>query len=440
MLLQRHIAVVGFPMALASAADHGPATTWPTRGHFHLGFGAQQTDPLGPAATAAEIEAALRALGSIGDGNVQVTQGPLPASAARIEFLGSLGQSEQPLLGIEKELAGGVGTTLTISRLQPGQPGRNRIDRITGDPNVNTGSFTLSVSAGGQTCITTDISFAPVGGAAEIQAALEALPNVGAGNIQCSGPPLPEGPIDLEWQGALAGAAGPTEVTLDSTALQGGQYAISLYQAPNVGQNEIQALTMGHGAVQAWLVRDGGPQQAIAATPVDRGHGQWTIDLTAAETDAAMLGLLLEAADCLPAHCAVRTVGYDLAAPGILVAGYAAGQSPAALILAQPDQRLLTDAQGRVRVAANDDKTDYGLAAADRAALAQAVLAQDVAAVEASAAAHSLCYVILAMSEARTTAQPGRLSVYRSDGQTLFAEKLLTSDASAAPITGIATP
>ena len=71
------------------------------------------------------------------------------------------------------------------------------------------------------------------------------------------------------------------------------------------------------------------------------------------------------------------------------------------------------------------------------AAIADAVLSRDVASVEATAAEHSLCYLVLAAGESNTVDHAGFLTVYRTDGETEFCQKKLTSSAGAQAITGI---
>lgn len=73
----------------------------------------------------------------------------------------------------------------------------------------------------------------------------------------------------------------------------------------------------------------------------------------------------------------------------------------------------------------------------ERAAIAKAVLSQDVVDVEDAANDHSLCYVVLAASQSTTNLAVGTLTVFKSDGTTPFAEKTIHSEAGAAPITGV---
>lgn len=47
------------------------------------------------------------------------------------------------------------------------------------------------------------------------------------------------------------------------------------------------------GTATGYVTLDGGTQTAIAGSPVHEGNGQWTVDLTAAEMDGALVGLLI---------------------------------------------------------------------------------------------------------------------------------------------------
>lgn len=158
-----------------------------------------------------------------------------------------------------------------------------------------------------------------------------------------------------------------------------------------VNRSDGTAVTTGEAT--GFCTLDGGTQQALAGTPTHLGGGQWSVALSAAEMNADVVGLLLTHPLALPVHFTVRTV-----------------------------PRLADE---------------VALAAAERAALADAVLGRDVAAVEADAPPHSLCYVVLAMSQASAAAHPGQLTVYRSDGQTEFVRKSLRTDAHALAVIGV---
>jgi hypothetical protein len=78
-----------------------------------------------------------------------------------------------------------------------------------------------------------------------------------------------------------------------------------------------------------------------------------------------------------------------------------------------------------------------GLTDAQIEQIADAVLSRSVAQVEATADPNSLCYVVLALAHADTTTHDGKLTVFQTTGAE-FAQRTITSQAGAEPITGIA--
>jgi len=78
------------------------------------------------------------------------------------------------------------------------------------------------------------------------------------------------------------------------------------------------------------------------------------------------------------------------------------------------------------------------LTAAEREALADALLARDVSHAEAAASRCSLATVILAATnKANTIDNPGRLTIYRTDGVTSHVQIPISTDPSASPIDGV---
>ena len=67
--------------------------------------------------------------------------------------------------------------------------------------------------------------------------------------------------------------------------------------------------------------------------------------------------------------------------------------------------------------------------------VADAILARDVAQVEAGAPEHSLCTVVLAALESQIVGTTW--AIKRTDGSTTHAAKTVTKDAAAEPITGV---
>ncbi len=161
-------------------------------------FKLDTTAPIPYNASAAQVQAALSALPSIGAGNVQVTFGPLTGSAANpvtIEFVGQLAAKNlQPLTADRSGLSA------------------NEVQQITLDPTVTGGTFRLQYQ-GQQTA---QLPFNA--DAATIQAALQALPAIGANNVIVTGGALPGTPITIEFIGAR-GSANVTQVTVVNNQL-----------------------------------------------------------------------------------------------------------------------------------------------------------------------------------------------------------------------------
>jgi hypothetical protein len=85
----------------------------PTGGTFTLGYQGQVTAPIAFNATAATVQAALRALSTIGGTNVTCTGGALPGAAITCTFSGPLVLATVPL--ITANISGLTGGTPTIT-------------------------------------------------------------------------------------------------------------------------------------------------------------------------------------------------------------------------------------------------------------------------------------------------------------------------------------
>ncbi len=127
----------------------------------------------------------------------------------------ALGSGPSTDLTMDVDATTTLNDILTWLNTNEGTPAVNEEQTIaiTGSPTG--GSFTLSF--GGET--TAPIAFNAT--AAQVDAALEALSTIGAGNVACSGPDLPGGSIVVEFTGALAGQD-VALLTIDDSALTGG--------------------------------------------------------------------------------------------------------------------------------------------------------------------------------------------------------------------------
>lgn len=61
------------------------------------------------------------------------------------------------------------------------------------------------------------------------------------------------------------------------------------------------------GTVAGYVTLDGGTQTPLVATPTHEGNGQWSADLSAAEMNGNVVGLVFTHDDASPAHFTLRT-------------------------------------------------------------------------------------------------------------------------------------
>lgn len=92
----------------------------PTGGTFTLTFQGSTTDPIAYNATAATVQAALRALPNIGSGDVTCTGGPLPGTAVTATFGGALAGQDVAVMTATSSLTGGTAPAVVITTPTPG--------------------------------------------------------------------------------------------------------------------------------------------------------------------------------------------------------------------------------------------------------------------------------------------------------------------------------
>lgn len=95
----------------------------PTGGDFTITFGDQTTDAIAYNALASAVQTALEALSNIGDGNVVVTGGPLPAYPLTIQFTGALGGENVAAITTTNSFTGGTSPDTTIATATGGEAG-----------------------------------------------------------------------------------------------------------------------------------------------------------------------------------------------------------------------------------------------------------------------------------------------------------------------------
>lgn len=214
----------------------------PSGGTFTLSFGGQTTSNLAYNATASAVQTAVQAMSSVGSGNATVSGangGPYT-----ITFNGSLASAPQTLITASGSgLTGGTSPTVTVSHSTTGATAVNEQQTVTITGTLpDTGGYTLTYS--GQT--TTQLSY--TGSAATVQAALQALSNIGNGNATVSG--SAGGPYTVTFTGSLAATNVAALTATDSTpvlipspsqtlAQQGITVSTVVVTNPNSGQTYV---------------------------------------------------------------------------------------------------------------------------------------------------------------------------------------------------------
>jgi hypothetical protein len=174
----------------------------PGTGTFTLTFGGQTTDNLNWNATAADVQSKLEALSTVGTGNVVCTGGPINTSDVRVEFKGTFSKTDVGAITASSSMTQ-TSPVMLVAETTAGDPGTNEIQQVSVE-QVTGGTFTLTYS--GQT--TTAIAFDAT--AAKVEQELESLSTVGNGNVDVTGGPLTEAPLQVEFIGTL----GKTDLSL----------------------------------------------------------------------------------------------------------------------------------------------------------------------------------------------------------------------------------
>jgi hypothetical protein len=245
----------------------------PTGGTFTLSFASQTTAPIPFNATSAEVQTALQNLAAIGPGNVVCTGGPLPSNNVTITFAGTLGfQALSPISVGASNLTGGTGPATTLAHTVTGSARSNDVQTLSLSGNPTGGSFTLSF--GGQT--TAAIPFNAT--SAQVQAALQTLVSVGAGNVICGGGPLPAAVV-ITFEAAL-GLQPQAPITVGASNLTGPAPAVA-HTTSGAGVNDLQTLSIsGNPTGGSFALAFGG--QTTAAIPSNA---------TAAQVQASLVAL-----------------------------------------------------------------------------------------------------------------------------------------------------
>lgn len=152
---------------------------------YNVGAGNVTTAAIAWNASAATVQAALVALAGVGAGQVLVTGGPGPSNAWYVQWTGTLGGQVIAPGTINGTSLTGAGSVMT-AEVQIGNglsDDLQMLDLSVNASNANAGSYTLTLD--GQTTAAIAIN----AGAPAVQTAIQALPNVGAGNCLVFGGP-----------------------------------------------------------------------------------------------------------------------------------------------------------------------------------------------------------------------------------------------------------
>lgn len=249
-----------------------------TAGTFTITWSGQTTAAIDSDATAAEVTAALEALSNIGAGNIEVTDGPGDLGATTpyvIEFIGDLANANRAEITASSTGLLTPGGTATPATTVGGVEPVNEVQALAVD--ATGGTFTVTWS--GQTTSALDFDFT----GAEMTTAMEALSNIGAGNIVVTGGPGDNGgttPYSFEFTGTLAGG-NRAEITANGASLTGGAGTAtpSTTTAGVAAVNEQQTVTVAADGGTFTITYSGQTTSALA------------YDSTAAEIETALEAL-----------------------------------------------------------------------------------------------------------------------------------------------------
>lgn len=208
----------------------------PGGGSFTLTYDGQTTIPIAYNATAAQVESALEALPSIGNGNVSVdgqAGGPYT-----ITFTGQLGAQDVGAVTANGSALSNPSPTILVATPTAGVAAVNAVQTVTISGGPTGGTFTLTLN--GQTTAALPYNAT----AAALQTALQSLPSIGAGNATVTGDD--GGPYTVTFVGGMGGQV-VAQMTADDSGLTGGTapaVAVATTTAGVSGVNEKQTLTL----------------------------------------------------------------------------------------------------------------------------------------------------------------------------------------------------
>lgn len=152
--LRLQLAVTG-ATAQTTDEEQTVAVTDAEGGTFTLSLDGQTTSAIAHDADAATVQAALEALSTIGEGNVECSGGPLGTEPVTVTFIGSLSGTNVPEMVADDALLTGEGATVTVTTSQAGSTATPKLDVTVETSHDGTtwrelGAFTQATSAGSE--------------------------------------------------------------------------------------------------------------------------------------------------------------------------------------------------------------------------------------------------------------------------------------------------
>jgi hypothetical protein len=226
----------------------------PTGGTFKLAYDGQTTADITWSATnstlIANIDGALEALSNIEPGEVTTAAGTLVGGIGTIfiTFSGALAEINVPMITVaDNSLTDASTPTIAIVETTPGDTGTNEVQTLTIGNQPTGGTFKLEFD--GQTTAAITWSATNITLLANIDAALEALSNIGAGEVACAATTLTAGigALTITFSGTLAETNVATITVADNSLTHATTPTLVFAQTTQgiIAVNEIQTITFG---------------------------------------------------------------------------------------------------------------------------------------------------------------------------------------------------
>jgi hypothetical protein len=192
-------------------------------GTFQLNFNGETTDPISWSSTDAtlvsNIQDAITALPGVLSGEITISEHDLTSGigTVRADFAGNFGASPSPLITVWDNSLTGTDPTITTREVKPGYESRATIQGIYFGETVTGGTFQLEFDGETTSAISWSSTNATLQG--NIDSALEALSNIGAGNVTVGAGSLVagRGSATVTFIGPLAGTTIPKMTVADNS-------------------------------------------------------------------------------------------------------------------------------------------------------------------------------------------------------------------------------